>query len=108
MENNLDIAEPIKFKVIKEQVATMIINGVSQGIQEVESVVMICPHCGNVLTKMNANTPLIDVYKAFGDMEDTSRFLKYCPECGKRLSYDKRIVSIQEGKFIIDEESIAE
>ena len=89
------IAEYVKFKTIKEQVATMVVNGLTQQTQEVESVVMVCPHCDNILTKFDANIPIVAIYKAFSELVDTSRFIKYCPMCGTKLSYDKRIVSEQ-------------
>ena len=100
LENiTFDIPEAVEFEVSKKQFATMIINGVAQNAQEIEVISMVCPHCKNVLMTFDAGIPLVEVYKAFAEL-DTSRFVPYCPSCRTKLSYDKRIVSEQEGVFV--------
>ena len=64
LENvTFDIAQCVKFKVIREQVATMVINGVAQQTQDVERVIMTCPKCDNVINKFDPNISLVDIYE---------------------------------------------
>ena len=89
------IAESVKFKTIKEQVATMVVNGLTQQTQEVESVAIVCPNCETILAKLDSNTPITEVYRAFGEMPKVKNMVDYCPNCGTKLTFDKRIVSEQ-------------
>lgn len=103
LNTQVEIQEVIQFQVVKKQVATVIVNGEPQQVQEVECVQMICPKCGEVLNEFNTGVQLVEVCKAFGEMPDISNRVSHCPMCGTKLSYDKRIVSEQRGVFTNEE-----
>lgn len=94
-----EIPELVNLKVAKKQVATFVVNGVPQQEQEVECVIMTCPHCDNILNEFDANISLVDVCKVFANT-DRLNLISYCPHCGTKLSYERAVVDEQEGVIV--------
>lgn len=96
MENNF--AKAVTFEVKTKQIATMIINGVSQSKEFVNYVVMKCPHCGEVLTHYDDGVSMVSVYKDLANAH-VSPQTQYCMYCGGKLTLDKSIVDEQIAEF---------
>ena len=98
-EFKIEIAEPIEFKTVKQQVATLIVNGQVQKTQEIECIVAKCPNCGETLQQFDSSITLADILRELGEMGEAPEDIR-CPHCQMRFSFDKRFVSIQEGVFV--------
>lgn len=95
MSNKINVAETVLVKTTTEQVATMVVNGVAQQTQDVTCVILACPHCNHVLTKFQPEASLLDVYRSLGSMPESAELYNFCPKCGTKLSFDKRVVDEQ-------------
>lgn len=90
-----NIAQQVKFTIKEKEVATMIINGVSQGTRKIQHVVASCPNCSRVLINFDEGRQLVDIYKYLASQSPVTDIPKYCPSCGTKLMCDKSIVDEQ-------------
>ena len=101
--NDFEFAQQVKFDYVEEEVATMVVNGMTQETRKIQCVVITCPKCDEAILKFNPGISMVDVYKEFGLNGTPKDFPTHCPHCGAKIMCDKTIVSTQKGEVVSEQ-----
>ena len=90
-----NFAQQVRFTIKEKEVATMVVNGLTQQSRMIKYVAMTCPQCGCTIMEFSEGLTLVDIYQQLAPISPLKDFPKYCHECGTRIMCDKSIVGEQ-------------
>lgn len=88
----------VNVKTVTKDIPVAIINGQITQTQQVDTVVLTCPSCGNIIQAFKDGLDIADVNKALVTEElqnELYKVAKYCPQCGQALSYDRSVIEVK-------------